>query len=132
MKKRVELLSPAGSFEGFIGALNAGADAVYLAGSQFGARAYAKNFTKEELIEALDYAHLFHKKIYLTLNTLVKESEFDQIYDYLKPFYEHGLDGIIVQDIGVLRYLHRQFPQLELHASTQLTDRKSTRLNSSH
>lgn len=121
MSHKVELLAPAGNYQAFIGAMNAGADAVYLAGKQFGARAYADNFSCEELIQALDYAHLFGKKIYLTLNTLVKESEIDQIYDYILPFYEHGLDGVIVQDLGVLKYLKEHFPLLELHASTQMT-----------
>ncbi|MBQ8327335.1 MAG: U32 family peptidase [Lachnospiraceae bacterium] len=121
MSHKVELLAPAGSYQAFIGAMNAGADAVYLAGKQFGARAYADNFSCDELIQALDYAHLFGKKIYLTLNTLVKDSEIDQIYDYILPFYEHGLDGVIVQDLGVLKYLKEHFPLLELHASTQMT-----------
>lgn len=118
-KTKTELLSPAGDYETFIGAVNAGADAVYLAGQSFGARAYANNFNEEELIRALEYAHLHNCKIYLTLNTLVKEREFGAIYDFLRPLYENGLDGIIVQDIGVMRYIRAMFPNLPLHVSTQ-------------
>lgn len=116
-----ELLAPAGDFSCLTAAFNAGADAVYLAGKSFGARAFAGNFETEELIEALDYAHLFSKKIYLTLNTLIKETEFLQIAGYLAPFYEHGLDGVIIQDLGLIPYLKKEFPALELHGSTQMT-----------
>lgn len=119
--KQYELLSPAGDFSGLIAAINAGADAVYLAGKSFGARAYAGNFDTEELMEALDYAHLFSKKIYLTLNTLIKEKEFCKIQTFLKPFYEHGLDGVIIQDLGLIPLLKKEFPLLKLHGSTQMT-----------
>ena len=118
-KEKTELLAPAGNYESFLGAIHAGADAVYLAGQRFGARAYADNFSTEELCRAIRYAHLSNRKVYLTLNTLVKESEFSDIPDYVKPFYEEGLDGIIVQDMGVLAYLHKEFPGLPLHVSTQ-------------
>lgn len=121
MKKKVELLAPAGNYQAFIGAINAGADAVYLSGEKFGARAYAPNFTKEEICKALRYAHIYGKKIYLTVNTLIKESEFSLLYDYLAPLYEAGLDGIIIQDLGVWRYVRETFPDLALHASTQMT-----------
>lgn len=120
MKKRVELLAPAGNYQAFIGAINAGADAVYLGGEKFGARAYADNFTKEEICKALRYAHIFGKKIYLTVNTLIKESEFPYLYEYLSPFYEAGLDGVIIQDLGVWRYIRETFPDMALHASTQM------------
>lgn len=120
-RKKVELLSPAGDFETLIGAINAGADAIYLAGNKFGARAYAKNFSNEELIEAIDVAHLFGKKIYLTLNTLIKQNEFDELYDFLKPLNDKKLDGIIVQDAGVVNYVHKTFPDIEIHLSTQLS-----------
>ena len=116
----VELLAPAGSYVSMIGAFNAGADAVYLGGEKFSARAFADNFTTEKLCEAIRYAHLFHKKIYLTLNTLIKESEFGELFDYMKPLYLAGLDAVIVQDMGVLLYLKEQFPYMELHASTQM------------
>ena len=119
--KRTELLAPAGDYASLIAAFNAGADAVYLAGKQFGARAYAGNFEEDELVQALDYAHLNGKKIYLTLNTLIKESEFSFIVEYFKPFYNNGLDGIIIQDLGLIPLLKTEFPHLELHASTQMT-----------
>lgn len=119
--KRVELLAPAGNAEGFYGAVHAGADAVYLGGNRFGARAYADNFTTEELVSCIRYAHLWGRKVYLTVNTLVKESEFQDIYEYLLPYYEAGLDGVIVQDIGVFAYIRDHFPDIELHVSTQMT-----------
>lgn len=117
----VELLSPAGSKEAFYGAIHAGADAVYLGGNRFSARAYADNFSTEELVECIRYAHLWGKKVYLTVNTLIKEAEFSEVCDSVKPCYEAGLDGVIVQDIGVFVALRRHFPDLELHASTQMT-----------
>lgn len=119
--KRVELLAPCGSYESFLAAVNAGADAVYLGGGQFGARAYAENFSEEELIRAIRQAHFFGVKVYLTVNTLVKECEFSGLYNYIAPFYEAGLDGAIVQDMGVFCFLRRNFPGLKLHASTQMT-----------
>lgn len=120
-KKQVELLAPAGSPEGFYGAVHAGADAVYLGGSRYGARAYAENFTEQELIRCIRYGHIRGVKIYMTVNTLLKEDESSQLYDYLAPFYEAGLDAVIVQDFGALRLIKRQFPNLSLHASTQMT-----------
>lgn len=120
-KQTVELLAPAGDYACFMAAINAGADAVYLGGTKFGARAYANNFSQDEIVEALRVAHLFHKKIYLTVNTLVKESEMPELVPYIAPLYEAGLDGVIVQDIGVLTVLREHFPTLSLHASTQMT-----------
>ena len=117
----VELLAPAGDYACFMAAINAGADAVYLGGTKFGARAYANNFSQDEIAEALRVAHLFHRKIYLTVNTLVKESEMPELVPYIAPLYEAGLDGVIVQDIGVLKVLREHFPALALHASTQMT-----------
>lgn len=119
--KKVELLSPAGNFEALKGAVKAGADAVYLGGAAYGARAYAQNFTQEELEAGIRFAHIFGKRVYLTVNTLVKEGELDNLYPFLQPLYESGLDGVIVQDLGVLRYIKNHFPQLALHASTQMT-----------
>ena len=119
--KKVELLAPAGNYEALIGALAAGADAVYLGGNAFGARAYADNFTKEEICDGIRYAHVLRKKIYLTVNTLIKEREFTFLYDFLLPFYENGLDGVIIQDIGVFSFIKEHFPGLELHVSTQMT-----------
>ena len=120
MSDRVELLAPAGSPEAFYGAINAGADAVYLAGNQYGARAYADNFSQEDLLECLRYAHLFRKRIYLTVNTLMKQEELDKLPEFLAPLVEHGLDGVIVQDFGALCKIHECFPELPLHASTQM------------
>lgn len=120
-KNWAELLAPAGNAEGFYGALRAGADAVYLGGSRFGARAFAENFTTEELVECIHYGHLFGRKIYLTVNTLLKESEMGELFDYLLPFYEAGLDAVIVQDMGVFHFIREHFPGLALHASTQMT-----------
>ena len=116
-----EILAPAGSFDALKAAIAAGADAVYLGGSAFGARAYADNFMETELLQAIDYVHLKKKKIYLTVNTLLKESEFDTVYDFLKAPYKEGLDAVIVQDLGVADYVRKQFPDLHLHASTQMT-----------
>ncbi len=120
MNKPIELLAPAGSYEAFLGAVNAGADAVYLGGEKFGARAYAQNFTAEEVCRAIRTAHFMGRKIYLTVNTLLKDAELAQLGTYLQPFYEAGADGVIVQDLGVLRYIREHFPDLALHASTQM------------
>lgn len=120
-KKYTELLAPAGNQDAFYGAVNAGADAVYLGGNRFGARAYAENFTTEKLVECIRYGHLLGRKIYLTVNTLMKEYELEELYDYILPFYEAGLDAVIIQDFGVFHYLKEHFPGLELHASTQMT-----------
>ena len=121
MNYQVELLAPAGEPESFYGAINAGADAVYLAGDQYGARAYARNFTQEELISCLRYAHLFGKRIYLTVNTLMKEKELEDLPSYIRPFVEEGFDGVIVQDLGAISLLHEIYPALPLHASTQMS-----------
>ena len=121
MEKKVELLAPCGSYESFLAAVRAGADAVYLGGKAFGARAYAENFSEEELISVIRQAHLFGVSVYLTVNTLVKEQEFSAVYEYILPLYEAGLDGAIVQDMGFFRFLRRNFPGLKLHASTQMT-----------
>ena len=87
----------------------------------FGARAYANNFTEDELLEAIDFAHLRGVKVYLTVNTLIKNSEFSKLYDYLLPYYKRGLDAVIVQDIGVVKAIHEYFPSMEIHTSTQMT-----------
>lgn len=121
MKEQVvEILAPAGNKDALLAAVRAGADAVYVGGSRFGARAYAANFTEEELLFALDYVHMKERKLYLTVNTLVKQSEIDSMYDFLLPFYRQGLDGVIVQDFGVGTVIRQAFPDLELHASTQM------------
>ena len=122
MKDRVEILAPAGSMECLKAAIAAGADAVYTGGALFGARAYAHNLTEEELLEAIDYVHLHGRRLYLTVNTLIKDREMEkQMYDYLLPYYRQGLDAVIVQDIGLFRFIRKHFPDLPLHASTQMT-----------
>lgn len=119
--KDFELLAPAGNLEILKGVIESGADAVYVGGCMFGARAYANNFTEEELLEAIDFAHLRGVKVYLTVNTLIKNSEFSKLYDYLLPYYKRGLDAVIVQDIGVVKAIHEYFPSMEIHTSTQMT-----------
>ena len=119
--KDFELLAPAGSLEILKGVIESGADAVYVGGSMFGARAYANNFTEEELLEAIDFAHLRGVKVYLTVNTLIKNSELSKLYDYLLVYYKRGLDAVIVQDIGVVKAIHEYFPSMEIHTSTQMT-----------
>ena len=122
MKDRVEILAPAGSMECLKAAIVAGADAVYTGGALFGARAYAHNLTEEELLEAIDYVHLHGRRLYLTVNTLIKDREMEkQMYDYLLPYYRQGLDAVIVQDIGLFRFIRKHFPDLPIHASTQMT-----------
>ena len=121
MEPRVEILAPAGSIESMMAAVHAGADAVYMGGSRFGARAYADNPEEERFLEAIDYAHLHGCKLYMTVNTLVKESELDQLDDFLRPYYARGLDAVIVQDMGVFTYIRKSFPDLPIHASTQMT-----------
>lgn len=119
--KDFELLAPAGNLEILKGVIESGADAVYVGGSMFGARAYANNFTEEELLEAIDFAHLRGVKVYLTVNTLIKNSEFSKLYNYLLVYYKRGLDAVIVQDIGVVKAIHEYFPSMEIHTSTQMT-----------
>lgn len=122
MKKEVEILAPAGSYESLNAAIAAGADAVYIGGTRFGARAYADNLDEHKLLEVIDYVHLHGRKIYLTINTLLKETELKyELYNYLLPYYRQGLDAVIVQDIGVLKFVKEHFPNLPIHASTQMT-----------
>lgn len=119
---KTEVLAPAGNLEILKAVINAGADAVYLGGSAFGARAYAGNFNKDELLEALEYAHLRGRSIYMTVNTLLKEDELNgRLTEYLAPYYEAGLDAVIVQDLGVFRTIRENFGDLPVHASTQMT-----------
>lgn len=121
-KPIAELLAPAGSYESMTAAISAGADAVYLGGQLFGARAYANNLDTEQLKQAIDYVHLHKKSLYLTVNTLLKEDELEEkLYAYLKPLYEQGLDAVIVQDMGVFSFIKEFFPKLPIHASTQMT-----------
>ena len=117
-----ELLAPAGSYQAMTAAFAAGADAVYIGGEKFGARAYADNLNCEQMKEAIYYAHVHDKKLYLTVNTMLKEAEIsDELYEYLLPFYECGLDAVIVQDLGVFSFVKNCFPDLAIHCSTQMT-----------
>lgn len=121
MKREIEILAPAGSFESMKAAVAAGADAVYIGGSRFGARAFADNPGEDRLLEALDYVHLHGRRLYLTVNTLMKEQEMNELYDYLVPYYKRGLDAVIVQDMGVFSFIREHLPELPIHASTQMT-----------
>ena len=121
LKRNVEILAPAGSMESMIAAINAGADAVYMGGSRFGARAYADNPEEDSFLKAIDYAHLHGRRLYMTTNTLVKEREMGAFVEFLTPYYEQGLDGAIVQDLGVLSMIREYFPKLPIHVSTQMT-----------
>lgn len=121
MKREIEILAPAGSWDSLMAGICAGADAVYIGGSRFGARAYADNLDEEQMLRAIDYVHLHGRKIYMTVNTLLKETELAELYDYLAPYYRQGLDAVIVQDIGAMRYIQEAFPGLAIHVSTQAT-----------
>ncbi len=120
-RPQVEVLAPAGSMESMKAGISAGADAIYMGGSRYGARAYADNPEEDRFLEAIDYVHLHGKKIYMTVNTLMKEEELEDLTDYLRPYYERGLDAVIVQDIGAIRKIREVFPDLPVHASTQMT-----------
>ena len=118
--KKIELLSPAGNMDALIAAVEAGADAVYLAGQMFGARAFAGNFTNDELIEAVRYCHLYGVKVYVTCNILIYEHEVENFLNYVEFLHKIMVDAIIIQDLGMLSLVHKTFPNLELHASTQM------------
>lgn len=118
--KKPELLAPAGDFTSLKAAILAGCDAVYLGGKLFGARAFSNNFSNDELIEAIKYAHLYGVKVYVTVNTLVYEREVDKFMDYIDFLYCHNVDALIVQDIGMMDLIRKTYPLLELHASTQM------------
>ncbi len=114
-----ELLSPAGSFDAARAAVNAGADAIYMGGPLFSARAYAKSSEEEQLLKSIEFCRIRDVRVFMTLNTLIKEREFEKLEGYIRPYYNAGLDGIIVQDLGVMRFIKHEFPKLELHVSTQ-------------
>ena len=118
--RKIELLSPAGSKESFYAAINAGTDAIYLGGKLFSARAYASNFSNEELKELIIYAHLRNVKVYVTVNTLVFEEEFFEAIKFIEFLYRNNVDAILLQDLGLASYIHKVYPSLEIHASTQL------------
>ena len=120
MNKRTELLSPAGSFDSARAAVNAGADAIYMGGPLFSARAYAESSNEDMLLRTLDFCHLRGVRVFMTLNTLLKDAELATVEEYLKPYVERKLDGVIVQDLGVMRLVREAYPELELHISTQM------------
>jgi len=117
--KKVELLSPVGNKEMLIQAVHNGADAVYLAGKNFGARKFASNFTNDELIDAVKYCHLYDVKTYITINTIIYENEINDFINYVRFLTRIGVDAVIMQDIGMINLVHKKFPNLEIHASTQ-------------
>ena len=121
MRKEIELLAPAGTWEALEAAVNAGANAVYLGGKAFGARAYASNFDREEMGKAVYFCHMHHVRLYVTVNTLVDDKELPELEDYLIFLHNVGVDGIIVQDMGIIRAAGKLVPDLPLHASTQMT-----------
>lgn len=116
-----EILAPAGNEEALKAAIKAGCDAVYFALPNFGARAYAENFTMKQTKEMIAYCHLYGVKVYITMNTLLYEDEFEQAYQCAKQLHEYNVDALIIQDLGFIHYLHVRLPELELHASTQLS-----------
>ncbi|SFC54355.1 DUF3656 domain-containing U32 family peptidase [Clostridium uliginosum] len=118
---KIELLAPAGSIESLIAAINRGADAIYLGGNKFSARAYASNFDNETMMKALDYAHSYGVKVYVTINTLLKESELKEALKYVGYLYEIGVDALIIQDVGLISLIKSVYSDFELHASTQMT-----------
>ena len=118
--KKIELLSPVGNMKCLKAAIEAGADAVYLGGKLFGARAFSNNFTNEELISAIKYAHLYGVKVYVTINTLIYEHEVAKFMDYVDFLYKNNVDALIIQDIGMMDLIRKTYPNLELHASTQM------------
>lgn len=118
--KKIELLAPVGNMDTLYAAVNAGSDAVYLGGKSFGARAFSKNFNDEEMLNAINYCHLYGVKVYVTLNTLIYENEVDNFLNYVEFLHKNNVDAIIIQDIGMLDLVHKTFPNLELHASTQM------------
>ncbi len=118
--KKVELLAPAGNMDSLKAAVMAGCDAVYLGGVVFGARAFAGNFTNEEIVDAINYAHLYGVKVYVTINTIIYDSEVERFLDYVRFLHKNNVDAVIIQDIGMFDLLRKKFPNLELHASTQM------------
>ena len=118
--KKIELLSPVGSMEVMYQAVHNGADAIYLAGTSYGARKFAKNFSREELIYVIKYAHLYGVLVYVVVNTLIYDNELDDVISYIEFLHKSGVDAIIMQDIGLINIVRKLFPNLEIHASTQM------------
>lgn len=119
--KKIELLAPAGSLESVYAAVQKGADAIYLGGSRFSARAYASNFNDDILEQVIDYCHVYGVKVYITVNTLIKENELNAVMEYIGFLYKIGVDALIVQDTGVANFIKTNFSDFEIHASTQMT-----------
>ncbi|MBV1821472.1 U32 family peptidase, partial [Coprococcus sp. MSK.21.13] len=119
--KKVELLAPAGSIDSLYAAVQSGADAVYLGGSKFSARAYASNFNEEIMRKAVDYCHIYGVKVYVTVNILLKEKELKEALEYIRYLYNIGVDALIIQDTGLFYLIKKYFPDFEIHASTQMT-----------
>lgn len=118
--KKPELLAPAGNMDAFLAAIEAGADAIYIGGYTFGARAFANNFSDDEIIKCINYAHLYGVKVYITVNTIVYEKEVDLFLNYIDFLHRNNVDAIIIQDLGMLDLVRKVYPNLELHASTQM------------
>lgn len=121
MMKKVELLAPSGSMESLYAAVLSGCDAIYMGGSKFSARAYANNFDDEDLKNAVDYCHIYGVKVYIAVNTLIKEEEYNEAIEYIRFLYKIGVDALIIQDLGLFYGCKKLFPDFELHASTQMT-----------
>ena len=120
---KTEILAPVGNMDMLYAGIAAGADAFYLALDDFGARAYAENFTLENIEGVIDYIHYFDRKVFITMNTLIKDSEMDRAIDYIERLYQYGVDGILIQDIGFYSIIKDQMPGLDFHASTQMAVR---------
>ena len=119
MNRKIEILSPAGDIETLKTGVNAGADAIYIGGSMFSARASAQNFDDEQMIEAIDYAHARDVRVYVAVNTLIKDIEIRSCLDYISFLHKVGADAIIVQDLGLTRLIREFIPNIPLHLSTQ-------------
>ena len=127
--RNIEILAPVGNLEMLYAAIAGGADAVYLAGSKFGARAYADNFTTEDLVQTVRLCHFFEVKVFVTVNTLIKESELKDVMDYIAILYKNDVDAIIIQDLGLAKLVKDNFPDLQMHASTQLSANSISAVN---
>lgn len=120
MMKKPELLAPAGTKQAFINAINAGANAIFMAGHRFGARAFAENFTEDDLKEAINYAHLRGVLVFIVVNTLTFDDEVEDLLSYTDTLVKHHIDALIVQDIGMIKLLANRYPHVSIHASTQI------------
>ena len=118
--KKIELLAPVGNMDSLKASVMAGCDAVYLGGKSFGARAFSKNFTNDEIVDAINYCHLYGVKVYVTVNTLIYENEVNSFLEYVEFLHKNNVDALIIQDFGMFDLVRKTFPNLELHASTQM------------